>query len=263
MKTGTPLITIALGLALAAPVWADTKPAPKDQGPPPGTTGSGAISLEDLAKNVQTLQVRKYGIVVNYVLPHGWEVLEQGKDPKTGKLREDKGMYVVLSRRPMPDPKEPTDFIFELDLFEKGLTEDLPKDTKPDKRAEIRAERMWGFLNGQISLSLKNGWKLKTQKREIDYKEYGPDSRGKKTNLIPIFYEVPPDPKLKDSKGAMLYTFTSFEGETIWMLKFLITKGTEDQHGALIAFMLNNAWAVTEEVEKKLREQAAKTPKAN
>lgn len=270
MKGALPLIITACIAALSAPAWADTKPAPKPQKPPikeepapPGTVGSGAISLEDLAKEVQTLQARKYGIVVNYVLPHGWEVVEQGKDPKTGKLRDNMGMYVVLSRRPMPDAKEATDFIYELDVFEKGLTTDLPKDTPADKRAEVRAERLWGFLNGQISLGLKNGWKLKTQKRDIEAKAYGPDSRGKKTMFIPIFYEIPADPKDKASKGAMLYTFTSFEGETVWTMKFLITKGMEDQHGGLIALMLNNAWAVTEEVDKKLREQAPQGPKAN
>jgi hypothetical protein len=260
MRKAVPLFVITL-LALGAPALAAQ--GPKD-GAPPGTTGSGSISAEDLAANLNTMQARKHGLVINYVLPKGWTINEaKSIDKKTGKERADVGVYVVDSRRPMPDPKEPVDFVFELDVFKQGLTDDLPKNTTPAKRAEVRAERLWGFLNGQISLNLKNNLKLKTPKRAIEAKPYGPESRGKKTMFIPIEYEVLPNPKVKGDKGAYLFTFTSFEGETVWMLKFLVTKGAEEEHGALIALILHNAWAVTEEVEKKLREKGTPAPKVN
>jgi len=259
MRIVYPLLGFWLGLsclALAAPTGKKDKP--KEEGPPPGTVGNIIIRAKDLSENLQMLEVPKYDIVVRYILPKGWKLEEQGKDPKTGKVREDTGIYVVTSRRPMPDPKEATDFVFELDMFEAKISAGIPKDTPQGEAYEAAfLDQFRGFLNTQVTMNLKLGNKMLTRSKDIGPKEYGPDSRGKKTVFWPIFYEVPPPPGDKSgSKGAILYTFTSFEGDTVYQLKFLVSKDMVEQHNGLIAIILDNTWAVTAEADKKLRELA-------
>jgi len=202
---------------------------------PPGTTGSGAITLKQIMEELQYMVAEKYGIVIYYVLPKGWKVEEQGKDPKTGKLREDLNSYVLISHRPMPDPKEPTEFIYELDVYKRGLMEDPPKDLKQGD--DPVAVQFANFLNEQLSINLKAGLKCKTNKRDIVPKLYGPKDRP--TAFVKITYEVP--------NGAILHTFTSVTGDKIWQLKFLIAKGQEDNYDPLIPLLLYNTFGMTKE----------------
>jgi hypothetical protein len=240
-------------LAFAAPA---TKESPKGNDVPKDSAGSIVIPIQSMAEDLQMLEARKYGIVVRYILPKGWKV-EEAKDAETRKLRDDMHVYIVTSARPMPDPGDKTDFVFELDMYEQTISEALPKDSNSKDLQAAYMKAFLAFLDEQLSMNLKQGYKLLNNVKDIQPKEYGPDSRGKYTYFWPIYYELPPPPKNKEGlKGAHLYTFTSYEGDRIYMLKFLVSKDMVEQHAGLIAFMLDNCWAVTEEVDKKMVEYA-------
>jgi hypothetical protein len=247
------LFVIILALA-ATPALAQDKDSNKQGELPPGVVGSGAITLQQLTEDLQFLITEKYGIVVAFVLPRGWELVEQGIDPKTGKLREDLNVYSVISRAPVAKKGDPTDLIFELHIFKRGLLEDLPKNTKPEDKTE--AVQFRNFLDEQLGINLKAGLKCLTKAADINAKPYGPPTRPK-TYFVPIFYEVPPPPD-SGGKGSMLYTFTSVAGNKIWMLKFLVSKDQVDNYGALIAFVLDNALAMT---KQQYEEQLKNMPK--
>jgi hypothetical protein len=188
--------TAVLLLSSAAFAQASAQGGADDQGP------SGVITLEQL-KDMQSLIAQKEGVVVNFVLPQSWEVVEEGIDPKTKKVREDLNVYSLLSRRPVADPQEPTDFIFELDIYKHGLLEGLPADVKPEEATA--AAQFKRFLDLQMSINLKGGLKVVSKPADIVPKLYGPDTRPK-TVFVPIFYKTP--------GGAMLYTFTSVITDT-------------------------------------------------
>jgi hypothetical protein len=260
-------ILLALALAssaFAAPNSGPVKPPAKDDDVPAGTIGSGGIPVDMMVNDLQFLLAKKSGIVVNYILPKTWTVVEQTKDVK-GKPTP--GIFVLLSHRPMPGD-EPTDFIWELDIYDKNLFADIPTGLSKEDEEKERGKRLWDFLNSQISFNAKGGLKLQGSRKDIGPKEYGPTSRPK-TMFVPMYYEVPAAPNSK-SKGSMLYTFTSVTGGKVWQLKFLVAKDQIDNYGALIALTLENTFGLTDaqfaELEKnttKFNERANEAIKQN
>jgi len=201
-------IVVALALLAALPALAapdKDKKDQKDTGAPPGSVGAGAMTLEQITKELQYLTAQKEGIVVNFILPKGWEVVEEGIDAKTGKVREDLNVYSLLSRRPVLDPKDPTPFIFELDIYKHGLTEAVKADPKTGQ-IPTTAEQFKSFLDLQMSINIKGGLKVKSKPADITPRFYGPGKTRPQTIFVPISYETP--------TGAMLYTFTSVASDS-------------------------------------------------
>jgi hypothetical protein len=233
------VLAMLLGISLSSFAFAA-------QGAPKGSSGGGSITIEQLTKGLDMLYSDRFGIVVHYSLPKGWERIEQGVDPKTGKLLEGVHKYVVLARRPMRDPKEPTDFIFELDIFEQQMdTSKLPKNATDEQIRDALGEQLTEFLNMDISGHLKQSMEMESRPRDIVAKEYR-----KGTFFIPVRY--------KTKEGAKLYTFTSFEGTTVYQLKFLVSEDMVEQHGMLIALILKNSFALTKEMHEQLLKQQPK-----
>lgn len=229
------------GILLATSAWADGGANGAKGGEPTGSIGSGAITATQFTKDLQILMTEWQGTVINFVLPRGWELVEAGMDPKTGKLRDDLKIYSLLSHAPVAKKGDATDLLFELDIFKQGLLEDLPADTPADQRTE--PAQFNGFLNTQITINIKAGARCVTKPQDIVAKPYGPPTRPP-TMFVPIFYEVPPAHNSK-GKGSVLYTFTSVAGGKVWMLKFLVAKDQIDNYGALIALILNNSFGLT------------------
>jgi len=243
----------AFALACTSVAWAQEEAVP-------GSTGSTAISLEDLA-NMQSLVAEKEDIVVHFVLPENWEVKEEGIDPATGKLAEELEQYTLLSRRPVADPNDPIDFVFELDIFEPRLEIELPanfdslgSEDKNQAYEQASADALTAFLNMQMNVFLKAGMKCDTPVREIKAKPYGLEGGGRPmTYFVPIAYSVPPPPS---GTPKMLYTFTSFTGNTVWQVKFLVSEDQLETYYGLIVLIMNNTFAVTAEAWEILKEQA-------
>jgi hypothetical protein len=225
---------------------------PKDDRPA-GTYDSGAITLEQMTQGLQFLISKRYGIVVNYVLPQGWEVAEQAKN---GTGPKDPGRLASLSRRPMADPKEPTDFIFELDIYEPDILSGLDANMdKKAKDAEI-GKRFRNFLDAQMGINIKAGMKVLSKAGEIVPRQYGPDGTRPKTTLVPIRYQT-------KEGGATLHTFTGLTGGQVWQVKFLVNKDQEQTYGALMAIILNNTFALTDaQYEQLLKNTKAVQNKA-
>jgi hypothetical protein len=239
------LFTLALVLVvpvLCAPAWAAQPKKDKSGGAPKDATGAGAISFADFTGKLDYKVTERFGIVISFILPKGWELVEGGIDPKTGKVRDDMEIYSLISRAPVAKKGDPTDFIFEMDIVKRGLLDNLPGNTPENERDS--ATQFWGFLNSQISMNLKSGMKCVTKTRDIEAKPYGPPTR-EPTMFVPIQYEVPPPPKSK-GKNATLYTFTSVVGDKVWMMKFLVNKDQLDAYDDLIALMLRNSFGETQ-----------------
>lgn len=246
------------GMLLTTATWAQSSVNGNSSGEPPGSMGSGAITATQFTKDLQILMTEWQGTVINFVLPRGWELVEAGLDSKTGKLRDDLKIYSLISRAPVAKKGDPTDLLFELDIFKQGLLEDLPADTPADQRTE--PAQFNGFLNAQITINIKAGARCVTKPQDIEAKPYGPPTRPP-TMFVPIFYEVPP-PHNSKGKGSVLYTFTSVAGGKVWMLKFLVAKDQIDNYGALIALILNNSFGLTKAEYEEMIRKANSTPPA-
>jgi hypothetical protein len=233
----------AIALIIAVPAGAAHAQQNNGDDVPPGTKGSGVITLEQMTEDLQFFRIEQEGIFVHFVLPAGWELVEEGVDPATGEVDPDIPAYVLLSRSPIHTADEPTDFIFELDIYHQGLTEDLPADLPEEERNP--GVQLWNFLNAQMSLYLKGGLTCRTARNEIEAKPYGTTSPQRQpTFFVPLAYDTP--------TGAELYTFTTFTGDKVWTLKFLVAEDQIDNYGALIALILDNSFGLT---EKELKEQ--------
>jgi hypothetical protein len=212
---------------------------------PPGAIGSGAVTLKQLTEELQFLETEKESIVISFVLPKGWEIEEQGIDAKTKKLNEDLNVYSLISHAPVAKTGDPSDLIFELKIYKKGLLDNLPPDTPADQRNA--GVQLWKFLNAQISINVRGGLKCTTPAQDIDKKPYGPGPPLREyTWFVPIQYDVPPLPG-SHGPGSMLYTFTSMTGDKVWMLRFLVSKDQVDNYGALIALVLHNTFGMTKD----------------
>jgi hypothetical protein len=244
------VLALVGGAVLASTAWA--APA-KSSGnsEPAGSAGSGAVTATQITKDLQFLLTEREGIVVNFVLPRGWELVEESTDPK-------RNIYALISRAPVTKKGDPTDLLFELDIYKHGLLEDLPADTPQDQRDS--GVQLWNFLNAQITMNLKAGAKCTTKPQNIEAKPYGPPSRDP-TMFVPIFYDIPAPPKTK-GKGSTLFTFTSMVGDKVWMVKFLVAKDQVDNYGALIALVLNNSFGMTKEKYDELVKQSKQAPPA-
>ncbi|MDQ3023627.1 MAG: hypothetical protein M3R04_04455 [bacterium] len=256
-----------IGSATAAPAKPAPKTVPKDDRPA-GTVGSGAISYEQISSGLQFLIAQKHGIAVNYVLPKGWEVVEKiipGKD-------KTPGVFTTMSRRKMSDPSDPTDFIFELSVYEPNITASIPKNLDKKAYDDAVGKRFREFLDAQLVVNIKGKNKVISRAGDISPKAYGPrnDSGATTrppTTFVPIHYQVPP-PKGK-GEAAELYTFTGLTGGHIWQLKFLVNQDQLKVYESLIAMIVNNTFALTTEEQKKLeantealKQRAKTTPKA-
>jgi len=230
------ILAFTLALVMAMSVAAFAQGDGKD-------AGSGIITLEQMQKQLQFFKVDREGIHVHFVLPIGWELVEEGVDPVTGELEESMPAYVLLSRSPVHNPEDPTDLIFELSIYRRGLTEDLPADVPAEERTPGR--QLWNFLNEQLSINLKGGLTCRTKLRDIDAKPYGLSSPDREpTWFVPLAYDTP--------EGAELYTFTSFTGDTVWSMKFLVAEGQIENYGALIALVLDNTFGLTDAQYKEM-----------
>ncbi len=245
------LLAPLAALLLLAPAFAQGNDAP------PGAIGSVVMTLEQLTKDINTYKIDKFGIHAHFVLPKNWVLQEQGRDPKTNKVKEGLPIYVLTSTAPTEKPTDPTDMIFEVDIFDGGLTRDLPAGTTDEARKEERAKRFWAFLNTQMSLNIKSGNKMITKRPDIKALPYGfaiDEKTGKRTvrpgrpvqYFVPIFYEVAPPKGMANAKGAVLYTFSTFTGDTPWMIKILVSKEQREQYGGLIAIILDNSFGLTD-----------------
>lgn len=228
---------IVIALLLALPLAAHAQGEQFDDRPS-GTIGSGSLSVEQIQQDIVQYQATRNGINVFFVLPRGWELLEEGLDEETGELAEGVPAYMLLSRAPVADPDDPTDFIFELAIYEQKIKSE--GETDEQGNAVGQSEQFRAFLDAQLSQALGRGWKVQTPVGDIVPKPYGAEDRPfGQTAFVPIFYET--------QGGAMLYTFTSVTWETIWMIRFLVSEDQSDNYGALIALMLDNTFALTDE----------------
>jgi len=234
------LLTIGACLLLGLPAHAQG--TGKDL--PEGTERSMAITIDQMQNAVEKLRTVRDGVVVHFVLPKGWDLLEQGIDPKSGETIKDVGIYALLARRPMRGDT-PTDFIFEMDIYERRLLEDLPPDLPEEERQEDY--QFMNFLNAQIAVNARAGMKLKSEIRDIVPKEYR-----KNMYWVPIYYE-------SQSTGSHLITFTTAVDRKLVVLKFLISKDALELHSGLVAFIINNSWVISEADLKKLEQEAGIT----
>jgi hypothetical protein len=235
-KLGIFLLAAA-AMFVAAPAQAQT--SGKDL--PSGTERSMAITIDQMQNAVEKLRTVRDGMVVHFVLPKGWDLVEQGIDPKTGEPIKSVGIYALLARRPMPG-NTPTDFIFEMDIYERRLMEDLPPDLPEEEKAEDY--QFMNFLNAQIAINARAGMKMTSEIRDIQPKEYR-----KGSYWVPIYYE-------SQTTGAKLITFATAVDRKLVMLKFLISKDALDLHSGLVAFIINNSWVISEEDLKKMEQEA-------
>ncbi|MEZ5337669.1 MAG: hypothetical protein R3F46_05335 [bacterium] len=203
-----------------------------------------AITLEQMQNSVEKYRTERDGIVVHFVLPKGWDLLEQGIDPKTGEVIKDVGVYALLARRPMVGDAA-TDFIFEMDIYERRLMDDLPSDIPEDERKEDY--QFMSFLNAQIAFNARAGMKMTSEIRDIVPKEYR-----KGMFWVPIYYE-------SQATGTKLLTFTTAIDRKLVMIKFLISKDAIDLHSGLVAFIINNSWVITEAELREIEKEAGVT----
>jgi hypothetical protein len=231
------LLMLGASSALAAPA-AKPKGKPADDRPA-GTHDSIAMTVDQMYKDLQFLVAQKYGTNVHYVLPKGWEIVEQTREGKTDKQgRKVPGVYTVVSRRKMADPKEPTDFIFELDIYQPDILADMATNLSQDEETKQTGLRFKSFLDAQLKMNLQAGFKCLSTAGEISPKLYGPDGTRPKTTFVPIRYRT--------KEGALLYTFTSLTGGQVWQLKFLVSKDQEKNYEGLITILVNSAFALTD-----------------
>ncbi|MCB1222192.1 MAG: hypothetical protein H7A35_02745 [Planctomycetales bacterium] len=233
------------GLAcLAAVLMLGATPAFAQQGgqnPPETGDDSMVITLKQMSENLDKFRTERDGIVVHFVLPKGWDLIEQGIDPKTGEEIKDVGMYALLARRPMPGDT-PTDFIFELDIYDRRLMEDLPADIPEEDRNE--SAQFWGFINAQIAMNARSGIKMTSEVRDINLKEYRKDMA-----WVPIYYE-------SQANGTRLITFTTVVDRKLVVMKFLISKDMYEVHKGLVALIINNSWVITTDALLEMEKEA-------
>ncbi|MCB1188513.1 hypothetical protein KDL29_15235 [bacterium] len=236
---------LSRGLAcLAAALLLGATPALAQQGgqnPPENGDEGMVITLKQMSENLDKFRTERDGIVVHFVLPKGWDLVEQGIDPKTGEPIQDVGMYALLARRPMPGDT-PTDFIFEMDIFDRRLMEELPADIPEEDRNENA--QFWGFINAQISMNARSGIKMTSEVRDINFKEYR-----KNMAWVPIYYE-------SQANGTRLITFTTVVDRKLVVMKFLISKDMYDVHKGLVTLIINNSWVITTEALKEMEKEA-------
>lgn len=212
----------------------------------PDDTGSGVITAEQLSDDISVCITKFEGIVVFYILPRGWEGAEQGVNRQTGKLDEDLNRYVLLSKSPMTDDNGVPDLVFELSIYREVLPESWDENLSEDEKSDMEQAAFWDFIDTQMSLNAKAGWHCVTPTDQIKAKPYGTGTRPQ-TLFVPIFYE-------REGK-VNIYTFTSITAGKVWTMKFLVKSDQADNYGALIALILNNSFAMTEDEFAKYQEE--------
>jgi len=232
-------ILIALLMVLAAaPAWAQDPPDPDER-------GSGAITIDQLESSVNVCTTVFEGIAVFYILPKGWEGAEQGVSSE-GEFDEDLNRYVMMSRSPMAEGDESPDFVFELSIYRLGIPTEWDESLTDEQVAEMKETAFWTFIDTQMTESIKAGMDCVSPAESIKSKPYGVGTR-MPTYFVPIFYQL--DDELN------IYTFTSVTAGKIWTMKFLVEADQAENYEALIALILNNSFAMTEEQFAEYQEQ--------
>lgn len=221
-------------LLLAAPAWAQEDPA---------DGGAGVIAGPD---NIANCITKFEGVVVFYVLPKGWEGAEQGVDRETGELDEDLQRYVLLSRSPRTDANGAPDLVFELSIYREALPSSWDADLSAAERAEMEQAAFWEFIDAQLAVNTEEGWELVTPEASIAAKPYGTGARPS-TYFVPVSYER--------AGRLRLYTFTTVTAGKVWSLKFLVSAEQDRNYTALISFILNNSFAMSEAQFDRYQEQ--------
>lgn len=229
------LIALMMLVLAAAPAWAQegqTEQSGEE------SFGSGLIDLETMSDKISVCITKFEDIVVFYVLPVGWEGAQQGATDTTGKLDEELNRYVLLSRSPMVDENGAPDLVFELSIYRDLMLEGWDQGMSEEERNEMEESAFWEFVDAQMGVNAKSGWHCVTPQSEIVAKPYSTGTRPP-TFFVPIFYE-------REGK-INIYTFTSITAGKIWVLKFLVKSDQIDNYGALIAYIINNSFAMPEE----------------
>lgn len=227
---------VTAALLAAAPAWAQDSA---------GESGAGVISVPDL-DNIANCVTLFEGLAVLYVLPKGWEGAEQGVDRQTGKLDEELKRYVLLSRSPQRDDNGAPHLVFELSIYRQALPVEWDASLSAAERAEMEQAAFWEFIDAQLAVHAEQGWELDMPQDSIAAKPYGTGARPS-TYFVPVHYER--EGKIK------LYTFTSVAAGKVWSLKFLVQAEQDENYQALIAFILNNSFAMSEAKFAEYQEQ--------
>lgn len=230
-------IGVLAGLLAAAPAWAQDD---AQEG------GSGVITRDDWANNISNCITKFEGIVVLYVVPKGWEGAEQGVDPKTGKLDEDQNRYVLLSKSPRADENGVPECLFELSIYREVLPEEWDESLSKEEQSEMEQAAFWDFIDAQMKLNAKLGWHCDTPTDDIKSIPYGTGVRPP-TYFVPVQYE-------REGK-VRLYTFTTITADKVWTMRFLVQVAQAKNYEALIAFILSNSFAMSEEKFDKYQEE--------
>jgi hypothetical protein len=208
--------------------------------------GAGVITIDEWATNISNCITKFEGLVVLYVLPKGWEAGEQGVDPQTGKLNEDLNRYVLLSRSLRKDADGVPELLFELSIYREVLPEAWDEGLSVKEKSEMEQAAFWDFIDAQMGVNARTGWRCITPTAEIKAEPYGTGARPA-TYFVPIEYE-------REGK-VNLYTFTTVTAGKVWTIKFLVEADKGKNYGALITYILNNSFAMSEEQFDQYQEQ--------
>ena len=228
------IMIISLLLLWALPLAALAQDVEDDE-----TASSLAITAQQLQEDLQYLMIAQQDIVMHIVLPRNWETVEQGLD-EDGNIRDDVDRFLLMARQSVIDPEDATTFIVELAIFKQRLLDGVTPAPTEALKDEQRAQQLWLFLNEMISGYLGQGLDVVTQTRDIAAKEYGIGDYRPKTMFVPIHFR-------HTENKTELFTFTGFEGDTIYTLSFLVSATQVENRRGLIGFIVNNTFSLTQE----------------
>lgn len=230
MRFAIGIFTLCCLLFMAAPARAQQSQ---------DSAGSGMITIDDFADSIEWMATSYEDIVILWILPKNWEVAEQGVDPETGELDERMGRYVLMARAPMFEDETEPDMVIELSIYRTSLHEGLPEDATKEEVAEHEEEMMLAFLDTQISEALHNGLVCLTESEDMGFLPYGTGTRPP-TYFFPLKFATP-------NNETMIYTFSSAYKDRVWGLRFLMKEEQVDNYLPLVALIVNNSFAMTEE----------------
>jgi hypothetical protein len=271
---GFNLILVLLALLGVMPLLgAAAKTTPKET-VPAGTVESGLVTVDQLSK-LQTLQFVIKGpnddaskaVLVRTILPHDWTEEEKGTKKGTNELDPKAGVFTMLAKPPTTDNQ--TDFVYQLDVLTRNLTEGLDKLVdKKGQPIQLAAkdrtpEKMFTlYLNSMIGEMLKRKYKSTTRQAEIKLSAYGiiPEQKTGKIMLMgsrpaPMFFV--PINFTHPETGETIYTFTGSVGEKIVSLRFFVAKDKYEDYASTISLIVNNTWGLTLAQEAEWKKEKA------
>jgi hypothetical protein len=248
------------------------KAAPKDE-LPPNTVGSGVIRISELG-DLQNLSFvvkapnddpKKDAVIVRTILPKGWTYEQVGIKKGTNELDPKLGSLTMLAKPPI---KGETDFVYQLDIITKNLSQGLDlkdksgkpivwpeKDKTPQKMFQL-------YLNWVIGDMLKRGYKSDTRQADVKPIPYGtvPDEKTGKLMMMgsrpaPMYF-VPLSFTHKD-KGDQVVMFVGSVGEKLVSMRFFVAKDQMEFYDSTVVMLVNNTWGLTVEQEEQWRVEYA------